>query len=597
MNGINRWTGWSLACVAAALLCAGLLLQPRTGRADDLKDGRAALQAGRLDDALKSFEKAAAQGYAEGRSGVGQVWLRRRQYAQALEAFQLAQKMDPLLAFAYYGQAEVHRRQGRCGDAVPLYQKATELDRRFPEAQLALGNCLVELKQHQRAVAALSDGLKWGPKWRPRFLVALGNAEMARDSLRPAGIYFTQAREEAPNDAAPRRALGDFYLKRGIPGLAIPEYQAAVSLDTADVELHYALGQALYYDQRYNDALREYQLVVDRDPEFSPGQLALGNLFYLSGKADKKRYPDARAPLEKYTQMEPSDPRGWSVLGRTYYYLGMKDEAVTALKKAEEMGETSKEAYTVLGRAYSERREWESALAAYARGEPTTADQLRMAQMYAFLKNEAKSDSIYQQIVAADSTGSDARFALNEMGKLRFRRQDYAGALQIFQRRIALDPSNDEAYYYVGLSYKELKQYPEALAALREAAALGEGKADRHFWLGILYAQQDSAEAARRSFLRSVELDSTSKTASVAYQQLGYYRLLERDYPQAVRYLERAVQTNDQNLQAWVWLGQGYQNSGNRTRALECYNRALALDPKQSDALKGKQSLAAQAPR
>lgn len=597
MNALARWTGWLLACAAAALLCVGLLLQPGAARADDLKDGRTALRAGRLDDAVKSFEKAAAAGYAEGRAGVGQVLLRRRQYAQAMEAFQLAQKMDPLLAYAYFGQGEVDRRQGRCRDAVPLYQKATELDRKFPEAQLALGNCLVELKQHEQAVAALSDGLKWGSTWRPRFLVALGNAEMARDSLRPAGIYFTQAREEAPTEALPRKALGDFYLKRGIPGLAIPEYEAAVSLDTADVELHYALGQALYYDQRYNDALREYQLVVEQDPEFAPGQFALGNLFYLSGKADKKRYADARAPLEKYTQMEPSDPRGWSVLGRAYYYLGMKDEAVTSLKKAEQLGETSKEAFTVLGRAYSERREWENALAAYAKGEPTTADQLRMAQMYAFLKDEAKSDSIYQQIVAADSTGGDARFALNEMGKLRFRRQDYEDAVGIFQRRIALDPNNDEAYYYLGLSYKEMKRYPEALAALRQATLLGEGKADRHFWLGILYAQLDSVEDARRSFLRSVEIDSTAKSASVAYQQLGYYCLLERNYPQAVRYLERAVQTDEQNLQAWVWLGQGYQNSGNRARALECYNRALALNPKQPDALKGKQSLAAQAPR
>src|SRR5437870_2237953 len=91
-------------------LCAVLLASVSIAQADDLKDGKAALQAGRLDDALKSFEKAASQGLAAGRAGVGQVWLRRRQYDKAMEAFQLAQKMDGQFAWSYYGQGEVLRR-------------------------------------------------------------------------------------------------------------------------------------------------------------------------------------------------------------------------------------------------------------------------------------------------------------------------------------------------------------------------------------------------------------------------------------------------------------------------------------------------------
>jgi cytochrome c-type biogenesis protein CcmH/NrfG len=55
--------------------------------------------------------------------------------------------------------------------------------------------------------------------------------------------------------------------------------------------------------------------------------------------------------------------------------------------------------------------------------------------------------------------------------------------------------------------------------------------------------------------------------------------------------LERSTALNDQNVQAWVWLGQGYQNAGDRARALDAYNRALQLDPNQPDALKGRKSL------
>jgi tetratricopeptide (TPR) repeat protein len=573
------------------LILSCVALAPPAVLADDLKDARAALAAGRLDDAAQSFEKAAASGLAEGRAGVGLVHLRRRQYDKAMAAFQTAQKMDPTLALAYYGQAEVLRQQDKCDQAIPLYLRSTELDKRFPEAQLALGQCLIATKQHERAVTVLNEGLKWGPKWRPKFLVALGDAEMARDSLRDAGIYYTRAREESPEDPTPRKALGNFYVRRGTWALAIPEIQSALAMDSTDVEAHFGLGQALYYDHRYNEALQEFQWVVAHDPEFPPGQLALGNLLYLAGERDPKRYPEARVALEKYTQLRPEDGKGWSLLGRTYAALHLKDEALAGMLKAQTLGDKSKDMYTNLARIYAERKEWDKAVEAFSKGDPTPRDLLLIGQMYVFQNRLAQADSLYNVIINADSTRGDARFAMNELAKLRFRQKDYPGAIALLQRRIALDPNNDEAYYYIGLSYKEMKQYPEALAALRQAATLGDGKADRHFWLGILYEQADSTAQALREFQRSLELDSTSNTAAIAFRQIGYRRLLAKDYAGANPLLEHAAALNPKDVQTLVWLAQGYQNSGNRAKALEYYNQALALDPAQPDALKGRKSL------
>src|SRR5205823_3364608 len=182
-------------------------------------------------------------------AGVGQVWLRKHNYEKALEQFELAQKMDGNLAMAYWGMGEVARRNEDCTSALPNLKKAVELDHKFPDAQLALGDCLTELKRFDEAVSALNPGLNWGSKWRPRFLVALGFVEMTRDSLRDAGIYFTQASEAAPDDPVTSRALGDFYLKRGIGSLAVPAYEKAVSLDSPDIALRDALGAAPAVDQ------------------------------------------------------------------------------------------------------------------------------------------------------------------------------------------------------------------------------------------------------------------------------------------------------------------------------------------------------------
>jgi tetratricopeptide (TPR) repeat protein len=574
-----------------AVLLAVAVTSVRVAHADDLRDGRTAFQAGDLDHAMQSFEKAASQGLAEGRAGVGQVWLRRYQYAKALDAFRTAQKMDPTLALGYWGEGEVLRQQGKCADAIPLFRKATDLDRKFPEAELALGNCLIQTGDHAKAVDALSEGLKWGPKWRPKFLVALGDAELARDSLRDAGIYYTRAREEAPDDPTPRRALGNFYLKRGTWALAVQELQGALELDSTDVDIHYSMGQALYYNQQYTEALEQYRWVTARAPDYPAGQLALGNLLYLAGEKDPRRYPEARTALEKYTQLSPEDPKGWSLLGRTLAALKLKDEALPALMKAQSLGDKSKDMYTALGRLYVDRKEWDKALEAFGKGDPDARDMLLIGQMFVFQNRLDAADSTYRAIIALDSTRSEAHFAMNELGKLRFREKDYPGAISMLSRRIALDPNSDEAYYFMGLSYKEMKQYPEALEALRRAAELGDSKADRHFWLGILYEQVDSTAQAVTEFGRSVSLDSTSATAAVAFRQLGYHRLLVKDFTGATPLLERAAAINPKDIQTLVWLGQGYQNSLNRTKAMESYQRVLAIDPKQPDALKGVKSL------
>lgn len=558
-----------------------------------IKEGRVALAAGRYDAALAAFEKAAAEGLAEGRAGVGQVWLRRRQLDKALEAFETAQKMDPNLALAYWGQGEVVRRRGDTAGAMPLFQKATEIDRKFPEAQLALGECLIELKQHERAVAALNEGLKWGPKWRPRFLVALGDAEMARDSLRDAGIWYTKAREESPEDPTPRRALGDFYLRRGIPALAIPEFQAAIALDTSAVELVYALGRAMDQDGRAASALDQYRRATEMDPEYAPAQFSLGNLLYRAGQADPNRYREAREPLEKYTALEPNDPRGWSVLARALYFSRDRDASYAAFQKAESLGDKNKDAWTVYGRLLAERREYDASLAAFMRGEPEPADNLTIARLFERSNRLAEAESVYVAAVEKDSTTRLGKMALGEIGKLRFRQKDYDGAIAVFGRRIALDPQNGEAYYYTGLSHKEMGRFPEALTALHEAAALDSLRPDRFFWLGLLQDQQKQQAEAVASFERAVALDTTGRASNtaIALRQLGYYRLLERAYAEAVPLLERAYEINPKDILTVVWLAQGNQNIGNRAKALEYYRVALELDPNNAEAKKGIQAL------
>ena len=136
-----------------------------------------------------------------------------------------------------------------------------------------------------------------------------------------------------------------------------------------------------------------------------------------------------------------------------------------------------------------------------------------------------------------------------------------------------------------------MKREAEAIPALQRAAEIDSTKADRWFWLGLVLDSQKQTPEAKSAFLRSIAIDSTSKLSAKAFAQLGYYGLLDKDWAAAAGYLERSAQNDPQDKQSLVWLGQAYQNSGNKEKACESYRRAMEIDPNQPDARKGRQIL------
>src|SRR5262249_12479090 len=154
-------------------------------------------------------------------------------------------------------------------------------------------------------------------------------------------------------------------------------------------------------------------------------------------------------------------------------------------------------------------------LAAIKKGDPNTSDMMKLAQVQAFLGNAAAADSVYTQLVEKDSTSNDAKFALLQMGIAKYRVKDYPAAVATLSRRIALDPNNDEAYYYRGLCHKELKQFPEALADFRQGVALAPGKGDRHFWLAVTYSQAGAADTTKRAVFADSSLGEFKATVAV----------------------------------------------------------------------------------
>ena len=118
-----------------------------------------------------------------------------------------------------------------------------------------------------------------------------------------------------------------------------PDDHKEITLDPKFYDAHMNYAALLSRVDRNNEALEQYQLVAARDRDFAPGQLGLGTMLFRAGNQGKvpAYHQQAVDPLKHYTLLEPNDCKGWSALGRNYYYMKMPDDAFTAMQKAEQL--------------------------------------------------------------------------------------------------------------------------------------------------------------------------------------------------------------------------------------------------------------------
>jgi tetratricopeptide (TPR) repeat protein len=146
---------------------------------------------------------------------------------------------------------------GREEEAVVMYHKAIESDRRIAFAHHSLGVLCWRMCRHEEAVTA-----------------------------------FRAVKQLTPGNAAARQALGHELAAAGHPAEAITEFQAALALKPTPVSVYLELGQVLWAQGRPEAAAAAFQQGTTLDPRQAWDGMAAARL-------DQGRFAEARAATER----------------------------------------------------------------------------------------------------------------------------------------------------------------------------------------------------------------------------------------------------------------------------------------------------------
>lgn len=299
---------------------------------------------------------------------------------------------------------------------------------------------------------------------------------------------------------------------------------------------------------------------------------------------------------------DPSYALAYAGLGAAYLrmYQASKEPALVEMaiqsgERAVALDDDLAPVQVTLGMLYFETGEYEKAELAYLRAlalEPRNAAAYHaLGEVYARQEGKLEqAEESYQQAIALKP---GYWLYHNDLGQFYHRQGRHQDAIPKFKKVIDLQPDNPWGYNNVGAQYTRLGDQEEAISWYRQATQVNPNAtlptAIAYWnWGGILYSQDDFAEAAR-TLEQGVALEDNDREA---WENLGdaYYWSEQRDkartaWQRAVALARERLAINPRDARTLGFLAEDLARLGQQDSARAVIDRLLLLDEQSATSL------------
>lgn len=307
-----------------------------------------------------------------------------------------------------------------------------------------------------------------------------------------------------------------------------------------------------------------------------------------SGKIDENMPASERLELlDAKIKKHPKDAELYYQRGEVLLGLQRVKLAITDFKKACELDENEPRYFTALGDAYfssGDAGESYKALEKALQIDPDNMESLlKMSEITFYSKDYDRAMETLNKVTRKDPDNKTAFFM---KGFIYKENGDTANAVSYFHKLIDLYPDYAPAYEEMGVLYANHNNPRLAEEYLATAIRLDSTNTNAMYALAMLYQDAEEAERANDMYVRILEIDPQNAYAwhNRGYLEMVYYQ----DYDAAIDFFTKAVDADNQYVDAHVNRGMAYELKGDRKRAKECYETALQIDPTNQKAREGK---------
>jgi len=178
---------------------------------------------------------------------------------------------------------------------------------------------------------------------------------------------------------------------------------------------------------------------------------------------------------------------------------------------------------------------------------------------------------------------ADAKFweAYYNLGITYFNNRDYDNALKQFDIIISSLPNFEKPYFGRALIYMRKKQYAKAAADFNKVTKFNPNDYKPYYYLGVINIQQKKFKKAKTHLDKSIELNPDYANN---YYELGNIYFTQNKYRPAIPQYKRALEIDSENYDAHQKLGESHYRVQTYYSAYSEFKKILAVKPNDPEA-------------
>ncbi|HMD69565.1 MAG TPA: tetratricopeptide repeat protein, partial [Chitinivibrionales bacterium] len=604
---------------------------------------------GTAEELVKALTGAVAAGEADAAmySSLGNVYQKQGAYAKAIDMYQKALQIDPKNVAILSAVAQCQAKSGNTNEAVISYEQAVAMNDKAVDEYKALGDMYAKQNKTSQSIAMYKkylekkptdfavakavgdysfaqkdyeDALKYygmvgGADARnPEFLFRYGQACYLAKNYKKATEVLNRLAAITPLNAEVDKTLYDIAVESGASKVEAAAYlKKYVSLKPGDAAAQKNLGDLLYDQKNFDAALAAYQAALKADPAIKgfykryveivstkgvpkdvvaamKGAIAAGEadaqMYEAIGIINQKAGACVKAVeyFQKSLSLDPKNVKILSALGQCQAKNGNVNDAVVSYEQSVAMNPEAIDDYKTLGDLYMQQQKTSQAVSMYKKyleKRPTNFKvALTVADYLNSQKNYDEAMKYYGMVGGAEAKGAEFLF---KYAQACYNAKNNKKASEVLLELAKLTPLNAEVFRMLyDISSKEGGNKKETSGYLKKYLSLKPTDASAQKNLGdILYEEKNTA-GALAAYDAALKADPSVKGFYKRYVELVTAGGVQEAI---VKALKGAIAAGEADAPMFATLGAVYMKSANYPKAIEMYQKALQLDPRNTDAL------------
>ncbi|MGM0451902.1 MAG: tetratricopeptide repeat protein [Thermodesulfobacteriota bacterium] len=514
------------------------------------------LRRGQMEPAVRYLKRAiemdpAAVGL---KKELAMIYIQQKKNEKALALAEQVIESQPENVQALVIAGSIRQKLGRSASAKKAYEKVLSVAPERENIYLALGRLYMEDKQYRKAVDVFGRLVEKFPENFKGFFF-LGKARAAQGETDKAISAFQKTLDIKPRAVEPRTELIQIYTDKNRDDKVMALYEAIIEDHPDNAAARMELGLLYQKHDRPEDARR---IFTELGKKAANDRSAINAV--IQNLVARKRYEDAIVVLDGMLEGAPMDPDIHYLAGVTRYLSEQFDEALSHLQ--------------VVG---PESRFYPNAV-------------IQQAGIYNQQNKPDKAISVLQKAIddLEDADAADKIKIIKYLSALYEDRQAHEKAAELLQQGIAVDDSDADLHYELGVVYDRMGKKEKAIEQMKTVIDLDSEYADALNYLGYTYVDSGvKFEKAESLIRKALELKPDN---GYILDSLGWLYFKKGRYEKALNYLEKAAEKVPDDPIILEHLGDAYQKRNQTEKALDAYQRALSKnqDTSQQSGIKDK---------